>query len=255
MVTHRTRYRQQPPRVVQPNPAPVAAVAAVKPVAPQAKAAKATVPKNAAAPARKKPHRRLLADASLARKTKNAKAKANPARFILRNPWVWVGNLDPQLTEECLQAHFMACGPISHVNIRYSGSLLPGNPEMGYRYALVGFYTLDAAHAATQLNGSHVHGSRFRLAVETTIDQLPEIVNLPHVDLDALRTATEGRRRCQIPMEDLQTASGVASPEALAQTRVWTPPGLPPPPPPPPSAKRRKSKMTFAGVSFKVTLA
>ncbi|KAJ7476725.1 hypothetical protein FB451DRAFT_1366352 [Mycena latifolia] len=254
MVTTQARRRQQPPRAAQrPSAAPVPAAPFPTPVTARAKPAKATVPKSASVPARKKSRRQLLADANLARRKETTKEKlmAHPARFLPRDPWVHVGNLDPALTVARLYAHFTACGPIEDLSIRLSGSILPGNPEMCYRYAVVRFETLDAAHAATKLNGSRVRDSKYPLVVDPSIYNLPEVANTPHIDLPALERATEERRRCQIPMTNLQTASGPASPLALAVTKVWNPPR--------PAVKKRRvtrggGVKVVQGVSFKLTL-
>jgi hypothetical protein len=73
--------------------------------------------------------------------------------------------LDPETTAEDLQGHFVGCGGIQYVNIRYSSSGVPGHPQHGYRYAIVKFETAEAADAAVALNGSNLMGSDYSLVV------------------------------------------------------------------------------------------
>ncbi|KAJ7864481.1 hypothetical protein B0H14DRAFT_3443530 [Mycena olivaceomarginata] len=102
-------------------------------------------------------------------------------------PWVYVGNLDPEAIQVDLQEHFAPCGEIEYVNFRYSSSGVPGHPQLGYRYAIVKFATATAANAAVDLTGSKLMGSDYSLVVEPDLLGLPEVQKLPEF-LKAART-------------------------------------------------------------------
>ncbi|KAJ6579161.1 hypothetical protein DFH09DRAFT_1310519 [Mycena vulgaris] len=263
-VAKREQLRRQNPQKAQisgpppPTAAPFPPLFAANAELVKANSVKSVAPKIVSV-ARKKSHRQMLADVAIARKKEALKEKAHPfIPFFLKDPWVYVSNLDPDLTEPRLHAHFAVCGDVEHVTIRHCGSLIPASPETpSYRYAIVKFRTYIAARAALDLNKSKVKGSKKPLAVEPNIAQLPEVPQIPDMDLDALRRKSSQRRRCKISMENQPTASGAAryatanSPLVLAKTKVWKPT---------PEAERqtRRTKgksFIVSGVSFQMTLA
>ncbi|KAJ7749247.1 hypothetical protein B0H14DRAFT_441664 [Mycena olivaceomarginata] len=161
-----------------------------------------------------------------------AAAAAAPRLTVVAEPWVHVGNLDPEAIEDDLQEHFAACGEIEYVNIRYSSSGVSGHPQLGYRYAIVMFTTVAAANAAVNLTGSKLMGSDYSLVVEPDLLALPEVQKLPEF-LKVLKAKPHmlgGLPQHQLaavrPDHKLQTASGmtVTSPvAAVAKTKVWQP--------------------------------
>ncbi|KAJ7118064.1 hypothetical protein C8R44DRAFT_189738 [Mycena epipterygia] len=94
----------------------------------------------------------------------------------LENPWVYVGNLPPEIYPSILEGHFRDCGTVRRVCIDYSSDDdSPGSSSSarGFRYAIVVFSTGQQSYKALHLNGSRIPSTDFRLAVRATMEGLP----------------------------------------------------------------------------------
>ncbi|KAJ7907534.1 hypothetical protein B0H13DRAFT_2662335 [Mycena leptocephala] len=135
----------------------------------------------------------------------------------LKYPWVYVGNLNAKVDDAQLYTHFRVCGRVRDVQIRYSGGK-SGSPGMGFRYAVVRFWSRQVSHAALQLNRTCVRGfPTDRLAVRAAIVELPETESLRRVYVD-------GETPAEVQPSGLHTASGACpTPMAIVKTVVWEP--------------------------------
>ncbi|KAF7347033.1 hypothetical protein MVEN_01456900 [Mycena venus] len=207
----------------------------------------------------------LLVAAATAKK-KQVKVRAlqappsPPLLPVVAEPWVYVGNLDPEATPEDLSGHFSVCGGVQYVNIRYSNSGVPGRPQLGYRYAIVRFDTREAADAAVaNLDGSHLMGSVYKLVVEADLLNLPEVQKLPEfIEIQRkeplLVAGLPEPKAVLVPVGNsnkLLTASGMTVASPVTRTRVWKPnTGT--------VRKKRKAKgksVVVGGMSFTMTTA
>ncbi|KAJ6536976.1 hypothetical protein B0H19DRAFT_1270657 [Mycena capillaripes] len=132
-------------------------------------------------------------------------------------PWVYVGNLNPHIEDEQLWTHFRVAGRVRSVDIRYTGGEA-GNPEMGFRYAVVRFWSPKFAHTALYLDRTCIRGfPGNHLAVRAAIIDLPETENLYRVLVDEEAPA-------ELQPTGLVTASGARlSVAPVGQTVVWKP--------------------------------
>ncbi|KAF7345725.1 hypothetical protein MVEN_01592600 [Mycena venus] len=179
---------------------------------------------------------------------------------VVAEPWVYVGNLDPEATLEDLSGHFSVCGGVQYVNIRYSNSGVPGRPQLGYRYAIVKFDAREAADAAiVNLNKSSLMGSEYKLVVEAELLNLPELQKLPEfIEVQRkeplLVSGLPEPRTILVPVGNgnkFLTASGMTVTSPITRTRVWKPN-------PDTVRKKRKVKgksVVVGGVPFTMTLA
>ncbi|KAJ7726024.1 hypothetical protein DFH07DRAFT_853383 [Mycena maculata] len=160
-----------------------------------------------------KKHLNLVDAATAAQKKKFAQARANllKGRFPM-GPWVHIGNLDPEVTEEELEDHFAEAGEVQSVTIRYSPGM---SPQTGYTYAIIVFKNRHDARVALDLNGSQVMGSDYAMVVEPELHELPEVRQLAQP-----KKPTKGKSK--LSTRAVQTASGVTQPLALEKTEIWS---------------------------------
>ncbi|KAJ7626058.1 hypothetical protein FB45DRAFT_922835 [Roridomyces roridus] len=114
-----------------------------------------------------KKHADLVKAVGVAFNKKRAKERAagGPVRQ-LAEPWVAVGNLDPQTTEVQLKEHFAHAGKVKSASIRYSTGAVDQTTGLpGYTYALVYFNSRAAAHDALLLGGTRVGESTYDIVV------------------------------------------------------------------------------------------
>ncbi|KAJ7746126.1 hypothetical protein DFH07DRAFT_1063032 [Mycena maculata] len=219
IVRARKKQTQRTPKPKKPNvfraPSPSPTPSPAPSVRNPTKAAKEPVPttKPAAKGKGLKKHPSLVEAATAAQKKKMALARANLAkgRFPM-GPWVHIGNLDPEVTEQELTDHFAEAGEAQSVKIRYSPGRAP--QAAGYTYAIIVFKNRLDAGAALALNGSRVMGSDYCMVVEPELHELPEVRSL-----GTPRKPTKGKR---LFPRAVQTASGVTQPTALEKTEVWS---------------------------------
>jgi len=118
-----------------------------------------------------------------AKVTKNQKVNT-----WIRHPFVYVGNIDPIISKEDLEAFFESCGPVSCIQIRCSrgqainkGVAVPKSvrTERDRQYATVEFSDSNAVLQAVQKNGKKLKGCR--LVVSVSPADLPEVKDILNV--------------------------------------------------------------------------
>ncbi|KAJ7627270.1 hypothetical protein FB45DRAFT_59220 [Roridomyces roridus] len=154
----------------------------------------------------------LLKAVGVSFRKKLAKARvAGPAQR-LAEPWVAVGHLDPETTEAELRAHFTHAGAVRSVTIRYSSGTVDERVRTeGYSYAMIVFRDCGVAHDALLLSGSRVGASTYRIAVVSTLADLPEIRALA-------KAAVTAEKNVRIPSS---SASANPKPLKVEQTKLW----------------------------------
>ncbi|KAJ6460052.1 hypothetical protein C8R47DRAFT_1226416 [Mycena vitilis] len=140
--------------------------------------------------------------------------RAHPRQPKLKCPWVYVGNLNQSIEHDQIYAHFRVCGRVRDVKLRYSGGTT-GNPELGFRYAVVRFWSRRVSYAALQLNKTCIHGfPEDRITVKPAIIALPQAEALSRAlvsDLPIERRTAPGAR------------AAVRAPIGIQKTVVWEP--------------------------------
>ncbi|KAJ6614305.1 hypothetical protein B0H10DRAFT_2045632 [Mycena sp. CBHHK59/15] len=122
-------------------------------------------------PLRKAPERDKKKDAAreaFVRHEIKKRVKSRVAGLI--RTWVYLGNLQPFITEEHIRHHFSTCGIILDVTIRNSGSPVHGE---NYYYASVLFNTFEAADRAVLLKDKIICGRE--ILVTMHLIELPEV--------------------------------------------------------------------------------
>ncbi|KAJ7627251.1 hypothetical protein FB45DRAFT_920906 [Roridomyces roridus] len=152
----------------------------------------------------------LLKAVGVSFQKKLAKARAAGPAQRLAEPWVAVGHLDPETTETELRAHFTHAGAVRSVTIRYSSGTVDERVRTeGYRYAMIVFRDCGVAHDALLLSGSRVGASTYRIAVVSTLADLPEIRALAKAAVTASRNSAAA------------SASTDAKPLTAEKTKLW----------------------------------
>jgi len=106
--------------------------------------------------------------------------------------YVYVGNVQPTVTESVLEKLFFKCGKISRIQIRCSqgravtiGQPIPNCSSMDRQYATVEFDCTRAVTKALKLNGIVLHGEKLKVCVDPT--HLPEVKAIVRKQLQEVR--------------------------------------------------------------------
>lgn len=127
-------------------------------------------------------HSVIMAKNAAVKKEKAKVTKNHKANAGVGYSYVYVGNIDPIIGKEDLEAFFKSCGPVSCIQIRCSrgqainkGVAVPVGvrTKRDRQYATVEFSDSKAVQKAVQKNGDKLKGCR--LVVSVSPGDLPEV--------------------------------------------------------------------------------